>query len=192
MSKPQTMRRGQPKSTKREGDLVANHSVRLRVERDPPTLAEQTRQLRRIRIGFLANTGYSPTPATIATFLPNGGAGWIAFRITRIDLWATDDRVGATAGTSSFGVALSLPGIVSTGVSSSFVVGDDAIFQDVGTTGQSRAQVHVIPAREFVQKWWSTTDTNSVPLTASSLPLAPAMSTALNILDLVVEMISKP
>jgi hypothetical protein len=183
------MNNGQRKSTK---DLVANHSVRLRLQVDPPSLAEQTRQVRRVRIGFLANSGYSPTPASIANHFPNGGAGWLAFRINRIDLWGTDDRIAGTAGTSSYGVALSLPGIVSTGVGSSFAIGDDAIFQDVGTAGQSRAQVHVLPAREFEQKWWSTSDTLSVPLTASSLPLAPATSTSLNILDLVVEMISKP
>jgi hypothetical protein len=185
-------KRTQKRSTKLPGDLVQNHSVRLLIQKDPPAIKTQTREIRRIRIGFLANLGFSPVPSSIATFLPNAGVGWEAFRIMRISVYATDDQIATTAGTSSYGVFLSLTGIVSTGVSTSFGIGDNANFQDVGTTGQSRAQVHMIPAREFEQHWWSTGDAVSVPFATASIPLAAAVSTSLNILDLTVEMISLP
>jgi hypothetical protein len=161
------------------------------IQKDPPPIKTQTREIRRIRIGFLANLGFSPVPSSLVTFMAGPGA-ITSFRITRIALYATDDQIAGTAGTSSFGVTLGLPGIQQTGVASSIALGDGAVYTDVGTTGQQRAQVHVIPSREFCDHWWLSTDSASVPLTASSVPLAPAASTSLNILDITVEMLFTP
>lgn len=173
------------------GELVQNHSVRLMIQKDPPPIRNQTREIRRIRIAPLANIGFSPVPSTIAANFGTGSAVE-AFRILRVSAYATDEQVGGTAGTSSRGVTLSLPGIQAVGSTGSISLGDGAIFTDVGTTGSSRAQVHAIPSREFEQHWWLCTDPVSVPVTVASVPLAASTSTAVNLLDLTVELLYKP
>jgi len=161
------------------------------ISKDPPPIRTQTREIRRIRIAPVANLGFSPVPSTLANIMATAGS-LLSFRILRISFYATDAEAAGSAGTSSYGVSLALPGIQAIGTSSSLALGDDATFTDVGTTGQRRAQIHVIPSREFVEHWWQAADPASVPFTCSSVPLAPSTSTALNILDLTVEMLFKP
>jgi len=170
-----------------------DHTVATKQVFDPPHVPINTRQVRRVRILPTANTIFAPTPATIAASFPNAGTGWETFRILKFDFWSTDDQVGIAgtgSGTSSYGCSLTPTGIYSTGVGNSVTFGDAATTRDAGTTGNDRAQVHVIPAREYAQKWWLVNDTSSVPFSCQSVPLAPAASTSLNVLDLLVEMMS--
>jgi hypothetical protein len=157
-----------------------------------PRAPTQTLETRRFRWTPLANAVQRPSPNVIATFcFPNGGAGYRAFRILKVDVWSTDAVVGTTGGTSSRAISVYLRGEQSTAVSGSIVTyGDRAVFEDIGTAGADRAQVHVIPAKEFAIHWWQVGDTNSVVLEVASLPLTDATSTAVNIVDFVAELIS--
>lgn len=156
---------------------------------DPPKIAAQVHQTRWFRIAPLAAFGFSPTPQTIASLtLPNAAVGWSGFRIRKIRVYAPDSDVTGVG--ESYAVQAGATGIVSTGVGSSFIVGDGQKFQDSGTKGQRRAGLEIVPSFEFRNKWWSVADTLSVPFEASTVPLAAAASQELFLVDLLLDTVS--
>jgi hypothetical protein len=140
----------------------------------------------------LANAVFSPPPATLgALFLPNAGVGYSGFRIRRIRVYAPDTFVTTTpASAQSYAVQLVLTGKVGVTDVTNFFVGDGAAFEANGLISNERARIEIVPTTEFSNKWWQLSDTHSVPFSASTLPLAPADSVDIFLVDLLLDIVS--
>jgi hypothetical protein len=140
----------------------------------------------------LASAIFAPSANTIAgLFLPNAAVGYSGFRIRRIRIYAPDTFVTTVPPSAqSYGLTCVLTGQVGITATTNFFVGDGATFDANGDISKDRARMEIVPCAEYVNKWWQVSDANSVPFSASTIPLAVAAASDLFLIDLLLDIVT--
>jgi len=95
------------------------------------------------------------TAGDIGTSLPGGTTAWASLRIVKVSLWGSANETASPNFIGNY-VTVQAPG------DGSFLDSNTQTFEDFGTQGSVRPQIHYLPS--FIQRarWYSTTSTDVV------------------------------
>lgn len=119
-------------------DPRAMAAQRLVAEFDPPPVNLAIKHIHKLQFVLTPASGvFSVTNGTFSSYIPGGTAAFISFRVMKISVWGLANSDGTIRVTTQWGTFTDEQSDVMT-------------FQDSGTMGQSRPQLHIIPS--FAQR----------------------------------------
>lgn len=148
-------------------------TTRTRGIRDPPQTSTQVVGEKRLRklVTITAGAGVL-TIGDLRTCLPLTSP---ELRILKLSVWGPD----STAASASAAISMVFP-ITAAATST---VGDNAVWEDEGTSGQSRAQIHVVPNFAF-RSYWFTASSDPAQVVAT---FGTTATTTVFIVDITVQ-----
>lgn len=142
--------------------------------RDPPQTTTNVVGIKRIRklVTLVAGAG-SLTIGDVRSCLPLDAP---EMRIMKLSVWGPDAN-------ASLGSAGNVSVVFPVGTASNSNPGDNSVWVDEGTTGQQRAQIHLLPCFEY-RNFWFVTGVAAATLIAT---FGSAVATAQLIVDITVQ-----
>jgi len=157
-------------------ELRAMGSTMTNGDPDPSPVNSTIKVQHKIQIVVTSNaTVNTPTPITIGNLATNvpGVSGWDTFRLMKVSAWGSD--------TANITVDMNSGSTVPS-------QGDAGVFTDWGTTGASRAALHIVPAFSQRQLWLVLSTSSTTPLFSFSSQTAGVIC----IFNLTVELQTLP
>jgi len=148
-----------PRRGLRMGPVLGLSSVLVSGQADPPPVqwTIEHSYLARLLVSPAGATDVAITPAMIVATVPGGATAWQQLRIQKISVYAPADASGY--------VRLTIANLVAGSPSENPAgPGDGKVFDDFGTQGQRRPQVHVRPNLAFRDYWWNDIATSESPV----------------------------
>jgi len=124
------------------------------VDPQPTKWTIEHNYLVRLVVSPAGSTDVPITPALLVAACPGGSTTWQQLRVQKISVYApaaADGYVRVTIGSN-----------LATGIVNP--VGDGKIFDDYGTQGAKRPQVHIIPNLALREFWWNDIATDENPI----------------------------